>query len=771
MQEWGLPTRVEYEEASGHVTQYTSPLPFSHSNNDRPHKGGYVEATEKGIKFYFPNLYSDSLIRYISTRKNNPEKDYVSMRLMEPQGHMKYRNPGDIDKKTRQRGTYPFITPRVLDAYAQGIEFTNLFIIEGPAKALKADLEGLFAIGLQGKDNFTDTTTGKLHKEITDVLHKCKVKNLIYLQDGDAREVKYDENKDLADRPKSFFAAVKRFKSRCLPLMKTQGLNVYFMHGREEYPKGLDDLFVKLMADSEEPKAAAKEIIEDLYQLDKARQYFYGFRLNAKSALKSLKEHFCLHDVKIFYERHVMDRAPYEPFIWQADTYQCHEETDEVELIKSRWANNYFAVGSEFYLLEQVRERRSGKIELMRTPWNKGLIAQRHIHTKKEDHWCPLIFDQIQYYSRWFFEPDHFNYRAEDFIPGNDFPQLNRYHDVGWQVDPHEKSEKEWAAGCPTIRTFVSHIFQNDDKIEEGLDWLRLLYEQPRQKLHCLCLVSEENETGKSTFGKLLKEIYKQNCLIAGNQEISSQFNAIYADRLVLVVDEAEVEPAVKEKIKMLTTMNKIPVNDKNTKVAEIDYYGHIVLITNKELDFMNITEHDNRFFVIKVPNFEQSRYRVNVPDGKELIDMMVPEVRDFIGYLLTRKMKHPAKNNNRFWLPYSAIRTAALARVVEYSKSDLDMEFGELVRQVFNVYQLEEHFYVELKTLVALLNENRDRKHERTDIMRFLRKRFPGIQTEPPSLYNLFEGFDEETGEVLERRKDCRPYKFSRADFAYLDA
>ena len=755
MAEWGLPTRVVAEE-NGQIVRWENPVWFDEGPAPR---GGYldVDYNNRGICFYFPDLYSRDFITYASQNKGNPHKRYQSIRLIEPKGDMKYQNPSDIERKIPQRGTYPFLPPLVMNAYRDQAKIHNLVILEGPAKALKADLEGIYCIGLQGKDNFTDTTTKKFHQEITDIIKACKVENLIYLHDSDALDVKVEPMKDLAGRLVSFYQSVKRFKARSLEMIKKEGLQVYYLHGKQGTPKGIDDLLVQLHDEK-------RDILEDLNKLERASRYFTGFKLHEKTALKKLHEHFMLHSVEIFYEKFLVDEAPYDEFVYQGDTYQCNEENDEVELVRSKWSHRYFSVGPDFYLLERNQDPRSGQIDVVRTPWSKGQIIQRHIKTVKEDMKCPGIFDQIRYYSKFFFEPDNFNYRPEHHIPGNDFAHLNLYQDTGWRVHLNGTPADHYAAQCPNILRFIRHITQEDEKHEEILDWLRLLFERPKQKLHVLCLVSEANETGKSTFGFLVKEIFRSNCIILGNAEIESQFNAVYADKVVMIVDEAHISDYTKEKIKMLSTTPKLTMNQKHIQGQEIDYHGHIILITNKELEFMKILPSDNRFFVLRVPNFQESAYRLDLPEGQLAIDLIRPEVEAFLHYLMHRPMKYP-KPEGRFWIPFSAVRTRALQRVVEYSMSDLDLEFNDLMRRILDVAE-GEVVYMELERIVASLNERREKKHESGDVLRFLRKRFPGIKTQAPSSYKLFVAFNEETGEVIEHQKNpCRPYRFDRKE------
>jgi hypothetical protein len=79
----------------------------------------------------------------------------------------------------------------------------------------------------------------------------------------------------------------------------------------------------------------------------------------------------------------------------------------------------------------------------------------------------------------------------------------------------HEPLEEECGEDdCPNIIAYLKHLFGEHivkfkhpagkyeteyPNYELGLDYVQLLYQQPAQKLPILCLVSKENNTGKST--------------------------------------------------------------------------------------------------------------------------------------------------------------------------------------------------------------------------------------------------------------------------------
>ena len=126
----------------------------------------------------------------------------------------------------------------------------------------------------------------------------------------------------------------------------------------------------------------------------------------------------------------------------------------------------------------------SGGYEKRRVIWNNSTLRQDYgknylATVPKYDGFCTV--------------PDHLNYRKE--IDGF----LNLY-------EPIEHTPQ--IGDFPNIRSLVLHIF--GEQYNLGLDYLQLLFLQPLQKLPILLLVSEERNTGKSTFLNFLKRIEEQ---------------------------------------------------------------------------------------------------------------------------------------------------------------------------------------------------------------------------------------------------------------------
>lgn len=149
-----------------------------------------------------------------------------------------------------------------------------------------------------------------------------------------------------------------------------------------------------------------------------------------------------------------------------------------------------------------VRKRIAWNSETLRQDYGKDYMAG----IPKYDGFCTV--------------PDHVGYKP---VVGK---FLNLYEPIS-----HRLQEGDF----PCIRSLVEHIF--GEQYELGMDYLQLLYLYPIQKLPILLLVSEERNTGKSTFLNFLKAIFQNNVTFNTNEDFRSQFNSDWAGKLLIMVD------------------------------------------------------------------------------------------------------------------------------------------------------------------------------------------------------------------------------------------
>ncbi len=128
----------------------------------------------------------------------------------------------------------------------------------------------------------------------------------------------------------------------------------------------------------------------------------------------------------------------------------------------------------------------------------------------------------------------------------------------------------------------MRHIF--GEQYELGMDYMQLLYLQPTQKLPIVLLVSEERNTGKSTFLNFLKAVFENNVTFNTNEDFRSQFNSDWAGKLLIVVDEVLLNRREdSERLKNLSTTFTYKVEAKGKDRTEIAFFAKFAPCSNNE--------------------------------------------------------------------------------------------------------------------------------------------------------------------------------------------
>ncbi|SSY88003.1 Uncharacterised protein [Parabacteroides distasonis] len=154
---------------------------------------------------------------------------------------------------------------------------------------------------------------------------------------------------------------------------------------------------------------------------------------------------------------------------------------------------------------------------------NGGYVKKRiawNNETLRQDYGKDYI-GSVPKYGRLLHRPEHIGYRS---VVGK---FLNLYEPIDHRPQEGDLSH---------IHLWYGHIF--GEQYELGMDYLQLLYLQPIQKVPILLLVSEERNTGKSTFLNFLKALFQNNVTFNTNEDFRSQFNSDWAGKLLIVVIE-----------------------------------------------------------------------------------------------------------------------------------------------------------------------------------------------------------------------------------------
>ena len=345
----------------------------------------------------------------------------------------------------------------------------------------------------------------------------------------------------------------------------------------------------------------------------------------------------------------------------------------------------YIRVGTSYY--KRVKAPTiAGHFNDILVHWNMETIKQDH----GKDH-----LSKIPKYDGFTCIPNHINFKQEHLGFYNIYSPLGKQSKEGSIVNSLK---------------FVEHIFGKH--FELGLDYLQLLYLKPIQVLPILCLVSKERSTGKSTFLKWLKEIFDNNLTYLTNDSFSSQFNADWANKLLICIDEVLFnKEELTERIKYLSTTNINKLEAKGKDKREVEFFGKFILCSNNEESFIKIDANETRFWVIKVPILET--------ENIQFLGNLIKEIPAFMHYLNQRKIA--SKHLTRMWFTPQQIKTKALVKLVQNNRNRVEKELASILLSVIEKFDLEE---VHLCPMDALLALNKTRvKTDLTQLRRLLKR------------------------------------------------
>lgn len=314
----------------------------------------------------------------------------------------------------------------------------------------------------------------------------------------------------------------------------------------------------------------------------------------------------------------------------------------------------FIRVGTTLYKVVDQPTINGGKVR-KRIPWNMETLRQdygkefiKYVH--KYDGFCTV--------------PEHVNHRT--VIDGF----LNLYEPI---------SHKPMKGDFPNIKKLLFHIF--GEQYELGMDYLQLLYLRPVQKLPILLLVSEERNTGKTTFLNFLKALFQDNVTFNTNEDFRSQFNADWAGKLLIVVDEVLLSRREdSERLKNLSTTLSYKVEAKGKDRNEISFFAKFVLCSNNESLPVIIDEGETRYWVRKISSLQS--------DDTDFLRKLIAEIPAFLFHLQGRTLSTQQKS--RMWFAPEQIATDALRRIIRCNRNRLEVELSELFLEIMENTQTD---------------------------------------------------------------------------------
>lgn len=274
------------------------------------------------------------------------------------------------------------------------------------------------------------------------------------------------------------------------------------------------------------------------------------------------------------------------------------------------------------------------------------------------------ILKDIPKYDDFILKPDNINYRET---------YRNLYN--LYSKFPHEASKNPAKVkDFSHIDMMLNHVF--GDQVELGYRYFKVLYMHPRQILPVLVLASSERKTGKTTLMNFMEILFGDNYVQISPGELTGNFNSQFANKNIIAIDETVMEKReAVEKVKAVATQKSISVNQKHISQFKIDFFGKLVIGTNREEEFMKIDEEEIRFWVRKVPTLQKE-----VTDIETKITKEIPK---FLRYL--QDLPDIDFSRSRMVFTKEEIRTEQLQKVMESSKSWLYHDLKTYLEDYFN--------------------------------------------------------------------------------------
>ena len=307
----------------------------------------------------------------------------------------------------------------------------------------------------------------------------------------------------------------------------------------------------------------------------------------------------------------------------------------------------FIRVGTTLYKIVEQPRLNGGYVK-KRIAWNN--------ETLRQDYGKDYI-GSVPKYDGFCTVPEHIGYR----------PVVGKFLNLYEPID-HQPKEGDFSH----IQSLVRHIF--GEQYELGMDYLQLLYLQPIQKLPILLLVSEERNTGKSTFLNFLKALFQNNVTFNTNEDFRSQFNSDWAGKLLIVVDEVLLNRREdSERLKNLSTTLSYKVEAKGKDRDEIAFFAKFVLCSNNEYLPVIIDAGETRYWVRKIDRLQS--------DDTDFLQKLKAEIPAFLLFLQHRTLY--TEKESRMWFAPSLLHTEALWKIIRSNRNRLEIEMHELILDI----------------------------------------------------------------------------------------
>jgi len=248
--------------------------------------------------------------------------------------------------------------------------------------------------------------------------------------------------------------------------------------------------------------------------------------------------------------------------------------------------NDYVRISTEYYR-RIIKSDRYGVKRASQSIWKRQTIV---------DDYGKDFLSQVEKFKSFTIEPNNKEFKRDH---DNCYNLYNEFDHKPMPLKKYKGTE-----GWEWTNTLLKHIF--GEQYTLGLIYLKVLYENPKQALPILVLISEERQTGKTTFVNFMSLLFGANSVVINPQDISNSFNGSYAEKNIIMIEESHFDSRqALEKIKNLSTQKEILVNSKFVAQYSIPFFGKIIITSNDENKFSKVDDPEIRYWVRKIPTLE----------------------------------------------------------------------------------------------------------------------------------------------------------------------
>lgn len=156
----------------------------------------------------------------------------------------------------------------------------------------------------------------------------------------------------------------------------------------------------------------------------------------------------------------------------------------------------------------------------------------------------------------------------------------------------------------PYTYQLLSNLFVEREHLEYFVNWLAYIVQTMRKTRNAVVLLGDQG-TGKGVMWEnIISWIFgKDNCVVASNSDIASQFNVIFDNRLFVCFNEIKGDfrqgNTIYETLKTYITDPDFMVNVKNVSQYRVQNHFNCIFFSNHEVP-LQIESGDRRYSVFK---------------------------------------------------------------------------------------------------------------------------------------------------------------------------